>query len=155
MAVFNSDGKSNPTTNKDIAKKVSQTHKALWADADYRKRKLESMIPSLQRKDRRDAISKKQIISWGKPERVANAVKSTTDRWADPEKRKTILDGMKRVGQIKSVICLETSEIFDSATVASKFIGLHCNAVCRSIRDSKKCGGFTWRYAENSEVNAP
>ena len=146
MAAFNGDGKSNPTCNKDIAEKVSLTHKSLWADAKYRKRQIEAMMPSLLRKERRDAISRAQIESWSSPERTANARETTKARWADPEKRSRIIDGMRASGHVRSVICLDTSEIFDSATIASKSIGKHQNAVCRSIRDAKKCGGLTWAY---------
>lgn len=46
----------------------------------------------------------------------------------------------------KPVKCLETNQIFKSATEASKFLGMERSTVSKSIRINCKCGGFTWVY---------
>lgn len=46
----------------------------------------------------------------------------------------------------KPVKCLETGEIFLSATEASKSIGLNAHAVSEAIRNHGASGGYHWQY---------
>jgi hypothetical protein len=46
----------------------------------------------------------------------------------------------------KSVVCLETGEIFASAQEASKYLGLNPSAVSHRIKRNQKCLGFTFKY---------
>ena len=46
----------------------------------------------------------------------------------------------------KSVICIETAQIFISATEASRSLGLRVAAVSDAIRRNTKSGGFNWNY---------
>jgi hypothetical protein len=48
----------------------------------------------------------------------------------------------------KKVRCLETGEVFPSATEASKSLGFSRCAVKNSIHNNCKCGGYTWAYLE-------
>lgn len=50
----------------------------------------------------------------------------------------------------KSIYCVELDEIFDSATDASRELGIslsHISDCCRGTR--KTCGGYHWQFADN------
>lgn len=48
----------------------------------------------------------------------------------------------------KSVVCVETGEIFESSSAASRSLGLANSAVSNSIRKKTKCGGYHWAYID-------
>lgn len=49
-------------------------------------------------------------------------------------------------GSSKKVLCIETNEIFDSASRASASLGFEAHAVAKSIGRNGSCGNFYWRY---------
>lgn len=50
----------------------------------------------------------------------------------------------------KRVKCIETGEIFESATTAAKHINLKCNSsLTRACRDGLTAGGYHWEYVED------
>lgn len=49
----------------------------------------------------------------------------------------------------KPVQCIETREIFDSATSAAKEMGLDNSEISKACKNpNKRCGGFHWKYIE-------
>lgn len=51
----------------------------------------------------------------------------------------------------KSVICIETGEVFSTVNAAAESIGLCHQGICRQIRGiNKTAGGFHWRYFEQT-----
>lgn len=63
--------------------------------------------------------------------------------------RESVFKGTKGVINCKSVICVETQEIFNSATEASLSINKKGNAVSTAIGKGHRCGGYHWRYVDN------
>lgn len=61
----------------------------------------------------------------------------------------TAIDGHIRALS-KKVICVETGEIFNSATEASRSMGFTAMAVMNAIRLKRKSGGYTWRYLNDN-----
>jgi hypothetical protein len=52
----------------------------------------------------------------------------------------------------KRVLCIETGEVFPSATAVSKHIGLCKAAVAISIHQNCRAGGYTWKYIEQENA---
>ena len=62
--------------------------------------------------------------------------------------------GRKRVANLnkRKVVCIETSEVFPSATDAAKFIGVKSSSsIIQSIKSGCRSGGYHWKYIEDSE----
>lgn len=55
----------------------------------------------------------------------------------------------------KKVICLETKEIFDSATSASKSLNTNDRSVANAIKKEQSIAGFHFEYLENYDPNKP
>ena len=51
----------------------------------------------------------------------------------------------------KPVLCVETGEVFETASAASRAVGLRDGSVSEGIRRSEKRGGFTWRHIDPSD----
>ena len=68
--------------------------------------------------------------------------------------RKHTEDAKRKVSEkhSKTVVCLETGEIFVSAKSASAFLGLSKTSVSEACRGkTKTAGGFHWKYLEDAE----
>ena len=48
----------------------------------------------------------------------------------------------------KSVMCIQTKEVFESTILASKHLGLSNEAVHSAISKGGKCGGYNWIYVD-------
>ena len=48
----------------------------------------------------------------------------------------------------KQVQCIETGEIFESGSSASRALGFRRSAVGDAIRNNKKSGGYHWKYID-------
>lgn len=52
----------------------------------------------------------------------------------------------------KSVICIETGEVFGTTKAAADSIGVNIGCIGQSIRLGCKSGGYHWKYAEEKEA---
>lgn len=93
--------------------------------------------------------------------------KRTKELWKNSEYREKCGNTCKgRVGELhpmfgkkgkdnpnsKIVLCVETNEIFYSASEASKAKNCNHSKICMVCRGERKtCGGFTWRYIDKKE----
>jgi len=50
----------------------------------------------------------------------------------------------------RKVLCVETSEVFNTAKTASLKLGLAAAAVSASIRHNTRCGGYKWAYCDEN-----
>lgn len=53
-------------------------------------------------------------------------------------------------GRARKVRCIETGQIFDTATEASYFVGCYKLAVKNAIYRKGRCGGYHWEYIDNA-----
>lgn len=51
----------------------------------------------------------------------------------------------------KPVMCVETGEVFETASAASRAVGLRDGSVSEGIRRNEKRGGFTWRFVDPAD----
>ena len=51
----------------------------------------------------------------------------------------------------KKVICIELDKEFESVKAAAKFVNKKPCSITSSIRNSYKCGGYTWKYIEKEK----
>jgi hypothetical protein len=92
-----------------------------------------------------EAARQKSIKQFSNPEARKHARKKALERFNTPEKRANHV-------QAKSVMCVETNEIFGTCTLASEWLKstLGCgdnsqiSKVCRGI--IKTAYGYTWKY---------
>ena len=61
--------------------------------------------------------------------------------------------------QNKKIVCIETGQVFDSATQAAKAVGVHKSNICKAAQNAICCsrgkssikrtaGGYKWKYQE-------
>lgn len=55
---------------------------------------------------------------------------------------------MSEKAKKKKVRCIETGEVFDSITLASKFIDRDQGSLSKAIKKGYKCGGYHWELVE-------
>ena len=67
--------------------------------------------------------------------------------------RKAVSETIKKAAEAckKKVVCIETEQVFNSATEASRSLGLSDGAVIVSIYKGYRAGGFTWTYLDGEK----
>ena len=71
------------------------------------------------------------------------------DAWISDRtgKRKTGCPECSYLAKAKSVICIETGEIYESPRLAAEAVGKKAVTISHAARDqSKTCGGYHWKY---------
>ena len=71
------------------------------------------------------------------------------------ETRKKMSDAHKRNGTVRSVVCIETDETFESVTEAGKSVGADATSVSYACKTGRVCKGFHWCYADSKEKFSP
>ena len=63
-----------------------------------------------------------------------------------PEKRQNIINAKQ---DKKSIVCIETGEIFESIRACARDMGLHASTICAVVRGRKKStGGYHFKYSD-------
>lgn len=139
---------ANPTTNKETAKKVSEAAKNRWRDPEIREKMTNIIRGFSKRPEFKAARSAFQKEHKNRPEVKQFYSDAAKRQWANPETRAKLMAGLEKSRFKKPVICVETGELFESASAASRSIGKRNTAVITAIWAGKRCGGFTWRYCD-------
>lgn len=126
---FDSEYSKSLWENLDYANTIIQKNKELWSNEEY--------------KNERKKLFKE---AWKDPSKRQRRSELTIKRWADPvfheKAREAVLEACKR-----SVVCIETGEVFDSIKeAADKYNVCHAN-ISRACKTNYKCGEYHWRYA--------
>ena len=94
----------------------------------------------------RGYMSRRMREAWTDPEKRTRRSNTTRVRWANPEFREYATQKVIEACH-KSVLCVETGEIFFSIRDAAMKLGVSSGNIVRSIKTGYRCGGYHWMYA--------
>lgn len=96
----------------------------------------------------KEYASKKMREAWEDPQKRARRSEATKKRWADEKfKESTMKKVITSCG--KSVMCVETGEVFKTMHEAAVAYNLDKPNICRACKTGYRCGDYHWKYVDD------
>lgn len=87
--------------------------------------------------------------AWADPEKRKRRSEAAKERWSDPCFKafatRRLADACGR-----SVMCVETGEVFSMLKDVEDKLGLSKGNIRRAAKTGYKCGGYHWRYTNDA-----
>lgn len=136
--------------SEDVEKKRCNGIKKMWLNDKYKERMRQKQIESQNKSEVKEKLRLLSKEIQNRPEISENKSKKQKELWANEiyrAKRKELMKN-KISPLSKSIVCIETGQIFTNITEAQKYIGVkghgNISACCRGKRNI--CGGYHWSY---------